>query len=1429
MASFTQSFIKGMNTDTDISSLPQGSYRLAKNLTFTTIENGTSGALENVKGNVLLNNMNSIFGAADNEIVGYINIIDDIVFFTYQATTGYSSIWVYTHSTNTTTLFYTDKCTTDGSTLNFSTDPERRIVGVGRYENEKIRKIYWTDGTEEVRYANLEKVYLENPESAAICGTNDYLPVSSFSLLPNISLGNIWVNSLSVLNGGALTAGSVQYAYKLYYKNGAESLMSSASRIVRLTSNIPSQSGTFTGNDIDEKVNKSVKVNLSDIDTSFDYIKVYRIFYKSLKDLPTISMIYEGEIVDSSFYVIDSGNSILEIPFEEYISLGSRLFTAKALASKNNHLFAANIKEEYFDANIDCRAYRFITSNTQTVEFQVESHIHVTNNYTCIAGWDITSGDLTNVDCTIDSNGNVYIKGKGTYEIEAHVLIENRGSTTGTVNSKIQVITPNATFDSYSPTESLDGGDAVTCHTGAITFAHDGVSRKVWVCGKDLDNRGFMYFGVENQSFVQMLTIKFTPETISKITDSEGSAIEIKSDGSWSYTSGGSGSGTDWSIPETYDCINPVNDIFNNNYSASDAVNGFLYSTAGDIGGTGKVVSYKIENTWGSMIGEKDSASCSKDVLIDSTFKINEVYRFGIVFYDKKGRQSFVNWVGDILIPRYNSSGISWLNPVYGSVWSNSRHIVFTLNLNNVTPEIRSEIKGFKIVYVERKTSDMTVAAQGFINNVERGITGISTELHPKVILYGETSDHAMGDYFCLFYSPDVTIGELKEFPNNSKANITSIYNASGLDSREITIDSTHKMYTVYTTDSDEAPHFNTITMLESYSLDFVEEGISGVPFYEKAEHNGSLMFSRNSTLINRPRNDSTSHSTSQENYGPTSSLLTFSDVIYLDPGDKENELLSIYLLDIINDNDSSRYGGNRYENRANNIYISGSYYTSISSTATSVEIISYGDTFISVYEQMVAMYDNNITGDYGKQSLWMFPVESKVNYNFATTKPSQYMKHRSYGPPGMGIMEEQVEGIARFPDKYPDNLGDLYNYNPAYSVPAFGLYPTYTSKPLLFEADETNHVAIVASEEKTNGETIDNWTKFLYANILEVDTAYGGVNELVSLDNKLFFWQDTAFGIVAVNDRSLITDQSGAQLSLGSGGVLERYDYYSNNVGLLEKYNVTNSENALFWVFTPLEKIYIFDNQIKELSTISSVNSYLHNKTPIINPISVVDYTNHETLFKINDEVLVYSWLSNSFTGVYTFDPSWLVKIYNGNYASVPTADNHTLWEHNDTTVNRANFYGSDNESYIYFIVNKDYRYTKVFDTIDWFSTSLGDSSVEDNKQVNNYDDTFSQLRAYTDYQNTDWIILYADPDSTSQNVTRRERSFVMQMPRDKVNKPQKDNVDIFDSGDWDKSVKYKQRMRDKFLHIEMKYNNSLGNKFFFPYVNVNYRQSIR
>ena len=86
------------------------------------------------------------------------------------------------------------------------------IEAIGRYENEQIKRLYWTDNFNTVRTINI-----------ADPNASDLIP-DDLQLNPSIEFGAPVVKN--ILNGGNLPAGMYQYAYRLKTSGGAETKFS---------------------------------------------------------------------------------------------------------------------------------------------------------------------------------------------------------------------------------------------------------------------------------------------------------------------------------------------------------------------------------------------------------------------------------------------------------------------------------------------------------------------------------------------------------------------------------------------------------------------------------------------------------------------------------------------------------------------------------------------------------------------------------------------------------------------------------------------------------------------------------------------------------------------------------------------------------------------------------------------------------------------------------------------------------------------------------------------------------------------------------------------------------------------------------------------------------------------------------------------------
>ena len=274
------------------------------------------------------------------QIIGHCYIRDVLVFLAtaYNGSnpTGDSAavLTVFTWDGTTLSLKY---CNSAGVSRRY---PMRRVVS--RYENEKIQKIYFTDDFNQLRILNI--------------ADDDTINISPELLDINPSADFSDIEVINFINGGSFEQGIVQYAYSLYSDNGTESKISSLS-LPYLVDNTVSVG------------NKSLEVSLSNIDSKYDYIKVYRVLYDTIEGTPVISQIADQRVTDTFNFIDDGSIVIANIPVEDFLFLGGDPFVCKDIAIKDNRLVAANIKETFFEVDYDARAFRFTSGSPSALLF----------------------------------------------------------------------------------------------------------------------------------------------------------------------------------------------------------------------------------------------------------------------------------------------------------------------------------------------------------------------------------------------------------------------------------------------------------------------------------------------------------------------------------------------------------------------------------------------------------------------------------------------------------------------------------------------------------------------------------------------------------------------------------------------------------------------------------------------------------------------------------------------------------------------------------------------------------------------------------------------------------------------------------------------------------------------------------------------------
>ena len=343
-----QNTYRKLDRDTALNKVDKESMYDCRNLRLLGSNPNESGALVNVLGNEQL--QNSFSGYVNDTVIGSVQLRNLTILITTDSSSTAPSgtdgrIWKYDFKNwSAPVLIY-------NGILNLSKAYPILDNIVSRYESAEIQKIYWADGYNKLRYANIAdpNIGTWDPDDFNIVNEVDF----EAPVMEQIYSGNIPV-------------GRIQYSYRLYKKYGPQTIFAPASKMINLTTENENASNTsrYGGADrLDEDGNtqssgKAIKMSISNIDQNFDKIEIVAIHYSDINESPNIWIVQTTDVDDAIIFT-DSG--IYEQGFyslSEYIAL-SNLFVPKSIATKNNIMFAADIQTEEFDVAYDARAYRY--------------------------------------------------------------------------------------------------------------------------------------------------------------------------------------------------------------------------------------------------------------------------------------------------------------------------------------------------------------------------------------------------------------------------------------------------------------------------------------------------------------------------------------------------------------------------------------------------------------------------------------------------------------------------------------------------------------------------------------------------------------------------------------------------------------------------------------------------------------------------------------------------------------------------------------------------------------------------------------------------------------------------------------------------------------------------------------------------------------
>ena len=1304
---------------------------------------------------------------------------------------------------------------------------------ITRYETIKIARVYFTDFHNSVRSINIfdDNLWI--------------LPPGNLDIVSDITLSKPIIQSVGV---GNIPAGStVQYAYRLINETQGTTRNDAAGTehngdgaIGSGNASVPPLGNSFTGAVGTGSPSSSVTYLIKDIDTDYDIIEHFYIYWVNINN-PQIFKFKEEFVPPTGVLTVVHTEISTDIPITalEYSALSNSLI-AKTLTSKDDRLVAANIKEPTFEIDFDARAYRSKegpTPGSGDVNFNIfdsagTSYPFNTGNMHTIPEEHDAINPYNQEDPDINSNwvtddqykyfpGQSYLGGKGPnisykFNLDREISANNLYALADPAYRPFNSTDRHASGDGgiNLSEKHLDGTDITYPVAGEIKNM---ASAKINSVLRGY-SRGEIYrFGITfydlkgNPSFVRWIAdIKF-PEIFDSTDDLYSGETKYRLQ--------------TFNTSLNTSSLRPLGIEFTVDVSTiSNLISGFsivrVKREESDKTrlGTGLLTHFDYFKPFPGWVGEEGVYGnyYSQDVRSDR-IKINGDKKHCVVLSDKPG---FTN-LSEI------NGGAPKSIAIFSSPLGQFR------NNNNYSHKSRDHIQtvGYYNAYLEAYYYN-AAAGHGSLgawykmrsySPVTPILTSIATNFrsgHQKFKINSELQ---------------LTGGQILDANNSIFGDILEDYDlllnasyamdsSSGASNKRPPLGvGNWKHLIVLDRDSTYTggPATPTISNWWDAAVTPTVGGITGTT--------GALYDSGTSSVTpfdGVQQIDNFTDSTKR-----SSNFLKFKEVSY-------NRFLSL------------QYKGNSYLERSKSIYMSTNHFQVVSEASNLGTNFTFkvfgGDVYVTYYDdEYITQYWNN--------------TSPELPYEDPTTQ--EKMSIGIMYPCETTVNTELRSGLHFSKDRDPGDMGGHYQFEQHHILNSYNQEPNaktqFFAKDALLNLNAEQRYAIKVSNLKVDGELNDNWKIFLPNNELSVEGVHGQINKIVNLKSKVYFYQDSAIGVVSINDRATQISESGVEIVLGDGAVIDHYVYLSTETGTIHQHSVVMSGNSIYHYDDKLKKLFRMGGQgvepltdIKGLSAFfSKIDGSLEENDVTLKNLGVhgtYDRRHNRTIMTFLNYKIYQSTIPNKeyaigdiiyFGGIYykvitaftapaipnlpISDPNLQAivdKSGNPNFLNGFTLSFNELLNSFESFLDykpniylytgrrllSVNSFSNPKEVYEHGTGEYGQFYGSYYNSKITLILAPGADiikvfdNIEYNAEIfiNDLDaptETLKQMRFYNDYQDTGVI-----PLTLGNTVVKRMRKFRSSIPRDIT----------------DLTISPKPRMRDAYIFLELEFENNADNK---------------
>lgn len=1412
---------KGMQRDLAVSAFNSDFAYENKNIRVITNDDNTLYSLVNERGTKLANvgGIDSIEGT----VIGKAVIDNELILFTADTASNIKDKEdkIYKIKINGNNL--------EGQILfrgNLNFNPKYPIETLVFYENEDIKKVYWTDGLNQPRVINI----------AAASDIVSKWNTDSFNFVRTLSLNEEITIERNIVANGSFAPGVIQYAFTYFNKYGQESNIFYTSPLYYISYN-------NRGASPEDKVSNSFNIEVANVDRRFDYIRIYSIHRTSINATPDVRRVVDlaPPINIAKVTYTDNGSSGDSVDPTELLYIGGEEVVFGTMTQKDNTLFLGDIETKRKTLDSTIRSYfkgksiTFSTYNKSISSPEAKGYYPYSNqlkmnsyqfktfkylewyrfgiqaqHYTGKWSEPIWINDVRNtvhIDTTFYSSNNIGLP-VAEFTLNDSTII-NRLLDNGYVR-----IRPVVVYPTINDREAVCQGILCpTVYNISDRFGNSPFAQSSWFTRPNApfdEYKAFHYHQNDegawggdwiglgqflgNPSAYSRAGIMSNNRTIVTLEETQYN-IDIVNKGAWAEfrhnrpIPGNSNRNAEiqciWNPPSGPYVDDTATDSDVASWVSNNAENYYIDQSiltfhSPDIEFDNEVRSIDTSGLKLRIVGMVPLTAFASDIDIQTSTPVNNFYDSSELpagFYKEPiGAENDFSYDG--IGVHLGNSHFGWRGLISGAFWFDelTAYKKDTGNTKHLTT-------GF-VVYPWHRN--------GSLNNTKYATDGYRSAMLDK---------KKMSNMRYSYKSVYLDSSNIWNAYVSDSSTRTGISGVAVFDSNEVSLVRLPAQENSGLTDIN---YYGNVDKLLTISR--IGDKKDGYPIMttgvQSAETNAHTLFSSGYTQIDsrftdqitgtdpvRIKYKSTPHAVLALNY-------TTSGAQRILPNIKDGDYDDTWFVNAQNLGAPS--GQHMYWDKSGNTK-SVSQDTIIAGAPrgpiSGVSSIQHGWLWLG------ELYNDNVQNRFGGQTEEAFenntwlpcgdPIslvdtnnEVKSSVTIRWEEGDTYFQRYDHIKTYPFTLEDQnaVTDIVSFmcetrvniDGRYDRNRGQTSNFsitpenfnlmNDVYSQPN-NFFNYRTINPNKLNLDNF-HNSITWTKTKTAGELVDTWTNITLASTLDLDGDKGTVRALRRLNNNIIAIQDKGISQILYNENTQISTTEGVPIEIANSGKVQGKRYISDKVGCTNKWSICETPAGIYFVDDIAKGIYLFNGQLNNISDKLGFHSWIKTASKSMNIWNPVDFNSFVTYYdKSNDEIL---FISRDACLGYSELLNQFTSFY--SYENTPYFSNlldKGIWiRDNKLWLHNEGdynmFFGVYQPFYTTIIANPDMPVDKIFNNLEFRSDSW-------DRKGNLLNVTFDTLTVWNEYQQG--ISKLKNMLGKPSNLKRKFRIWRANIPRAKAN----------------------------------------------------------